>query len=212
MLEVVIPGTRHGRGVMSGSSAYRGMCCYIAGINADGYQVLKQPYDSAQSAAALYPVNKYRFEEDLSDTSAAVDLIADGAPVIYYEGGEYITDKFNHNSFELTTSAWSVIAGTVTSAYGQRMYTNPGSSTAQASMGANKRVYCGWPDSTSGDGLYGDTSFSHGDKITNAGFNSWIGIAIGIYYEDSANARLHWRSAPGNAGGTFFDYPTFYTG
>ena len=93
MLEVVMPGIRHGRGVINSSSAYRGNLCYIAGVNADGYQLLQLPYSSAQATKALYPVNKYYFGDDYNDTSDSVDKLTKGDLIVYYEGGEYITDK-----------------------------------------------------------------------------------------------------------------------
>jgi len=192
MLEVVIPGTRHGRGVINSSSAYRGMCCYIAGVNASGYQLLQLPYTSAQAAAAVYPVNKYYFPEDLNDTSDAVDKLTKGDPIVYFEGGEYITDKFNLGSFGLDSVYWDAIEGGLSSSYGKKMY-SPGSSTAQGTTGLRKV----WVSTGLGGQhkLYGDTSFAR-TEVTVEIEADWIGFAVGVYHEDSASAKLHWRVHP----------------
>ena len=90
MLEVVIPGIRHGEAKINSSSAYRGCHCFIAGVDSDGYQLMQLPYTTAHCAKALYPVNKYYFAEDLSDTSDALvaypALDADGYDTITMDG------------------------------------------------------------------------------------------------------------------------------
>lgn len=197
MLEVVIPGTRHGFGEMQSASAFRGMCCWIAGVDADGHQLLRLPYSSVQAAAAIYPVNKYYFPDDLSDTSDAVDKLNVGDLVVYFSGGEYITDKFNQASFGLGAGYWDALEGGLSSSFGRKMY-SPGTSTAIATTGLDK-IYV-----STGLGsehfLYGDTSFARGG---DAAFTGWIGFAVGMYAEDSAHAKLHWRSQPNvNSGHT----------
>jgi hypothetical protein len=103
MLEVInAPDhVRQGEAKMDYASAYQGYITYIKGVDAEGTILLSCPYDSAQSAKCYYPVKKYRMEEDLSDTSDAVDKLPKGSRVVYYEGGEFWTDKFSRNSFSL---------------------------------------------------------------------------------------------------------------
>lgn len=101
MLEVVNAAgvLRQGEARMEFSSAKQGYITYIKGIDSDGNVVVSCPNDSAQAFLSYYPVKKLRFEEDLSDTSAAVDDIARNSQVIFYEGGEFITDHFSRQSF-----------------------------------------------------------------------------------------------------------------
>jgi len=95
MLEIVnaAANIRQGEARISGDTAYQGHCAFIAGVNSDGEIIMRMPNSSAQAAAAYYPIKKIRFEEDLSDTSAAVDLLKTGDRVVYYEGGEFWTDR-----------------------------------------------------------------------------------------------------------------------
>lgn len=99
MLEVVnVPGNaRQGEAILD-SSAYQGNVLYMKGVNSDGVPLLMLPYSSANASKAVYVVKKLRFEEDLSDTAAAVDLLTKGTKVIYYTEGEFITDRFSRTS------------------------------------------------------------------------------------------------------------------
>lgn len=196
MLEVVIPGVRHGEAVIDTSVAYRGCMTYISGINADGYQTLNCPNSSATARRALYPVNKYYFEEDLSDTSDAVDLLTKGDMVVYYEGGEYITDKFvDGTSLGLGPGYWSGVETLDTSNWGRKTYV-PGSSTAQSTVGLLK--------------LYASTGVGGGwgyltPISTGAGFtatptaipDAHVAVVLGVYYEDSSHPFLRFRITPG---------------
>jgi len=186
MLEVVIPGTRHGRGVMNSDSAYRGNFCYIAGVNAEGYQLLQLPYDSAQAVKAQYPVNKYYFEEDLSDTSDAIDKLSADELIVYYEGGEYITDKFDQTSLGLDSEYWSVVEGGLSSSYGNKLYV-PGSSTAQATTGLDKL----YVSTGVGRGAVGQLTASNPEED-----DIYVGFTLGVHYTDSSDAKLHFRIHP----------------
>lgn len=192
MLEVVMPGIRYGQGKINSSTAYRGTLCFIAGVDADGYQLLQVPYTTAQSAKSFYPINKLRMQEDLSDTAPAVELLAKGDTIVYYGGGEYITDRFNKNSIGLTAQYWSVVEGGLTSVWGRKLY-NPGSSTAIGTTGLDK-LYVGTAGTGSnGPGyLWGTTAFSRG---TMPGDN-YIGFSIGVNYTDSTDAKLRFRILP----------------
>lgn len=195
MLEVVIPGMRYGEGVINSDSAYCGSFCWISGTNADGKQVLSLPYSSVQCAKACYPVNKYYFEEFYNDTSDAVDKLTNGDTIIYYEGGEYITDRFVPSSFGLTAAYWAAVEGGISSAYGAKLYV-PGSSTAISVTGLDK-VYV-----SSGLGsehkLYGSTVYARGG---DAAFTGWVGFAVGVYYSDSSDAKLRVRIKPNTNSG-----------
>lgn len=198
MLEVVIPGTRQGEGKIMSSSAYRGYHCYISGFDSDGYTLLKLPYTSAQGAKAFYPLNKYYFEEDHSDTSDAVDKFKNGDTCIYYDGGEYITNKFDQTSFGLTAEHWSLVEDNVATAYGARMY-NPGSSTAQGTQG-QKKVYISYCTVIGHGVLCGDTAAGRSWAPINSDgtVNYYVGVMTGLYYGDSAEARLRYRIMPAN--------------
>lgn len=100
MLEVVNAAgvLRQGEAKLEFASAYQGYITYIKGVDSEGTVVVSCPNDSAQAFQAYYPIKKLRFEEDLSDTSDAVDKIPTGSRVIYYEGGDFITDRFTRDS------------------------------------------------------------------------------------------------------------------
>lgn len=95
MLEVVnAPGyIRQGEAKLLGATAYQGYVGFISGVDSEGTPLIKMPYTSAEAAKCYYPIKKLRMEEDLSDTSDAVDKLANGDRIIYYEGGEFWTDK-----------------------------------------------------------------------------------------------------------------------
>lgn len=195
MLEVKIPGVEH-YGVISADSAYRGRHLYISGFTTEGGQTiaqLKLPHTSVQAFKAQYPVNKLRMYDDLSDTSSAVDLLSDGDTVIYYEGGEYITDQFDHDSFGLDASYWAAVEAAVSTASGRRMYSNPGSATAPATTGL-KKIFVGY--GTNGEGkLYGSTASGRAVESLHDSAQA-IGFMTGINYKDSSEAYLHYRIMP----------------
>ena len=95
MLEVVnAPGfIRQGEAKILGDTAFQGFVGFISGVDSEGTTLIKMPYTSAEAAKCYYPIKKLRFEEDLSDTSSAVDLLKNGDRCIYYEGGEFWTDR-----------------------------------------------------------------------------------------------------------------------
>lgn len=195
MLEVVIPGVRYGEGKILADSAYVGSHVYIAGIAADGTQQLKLPYSSVQAIAARYPINKYYFAEDYNDTSDAVNKMDNGDTVIYYDGGEYITDRFNAASFGLTAAYWNgVESGKSTAFSGRQPYSNPGSSTAAGTTGLDK-IYVGYGTDATNGNLYGTTASGRGSAVLTQ-TTDYIGFVVGMYYEDSANPRLRYRIAP----------------
>jgi len=197
MLEIVIPGIRYGEAKINADTAYRGCMCWISGVNADGYHLLSLPYNSAQAAKALYPVNKYYFAEDYNDTADAVDKLKNGDTIVYYEGGEYITDKFDKSSLGLDAGYWANIEGGLTSSYGQKMYV-PGSSTAIGTVGLDKLYVA------TGVGANHKTGYLYGGTPTWTGAGEhFIGFAIGVYYTDSADAKLRYRIHPANTFSSF---------
>ncbi len=200
MLEIVMPGTRHGQAKMYSSSAYRGTLCYLYGVDADGYQLMMLPRSSAQAARAYFPVNKLYFEEYYNDTSASVDKIAYGDMCIYYEGGEYITDRVNIKTFSPLNAQYWANLETTSSAEAHTMYV-PGTNTAIATIGLLKCYV------STGDGggykLYGDTSFSRGSGQYASSADKHVAYAVGIYAQDSANARIRFRIDRNKYYGTF---------
>ncbi len=191
MLEVVIPGVRHGEAIINSSTAYKGTFCYIAGINADGEQLMQLPYDSSQAAKALYPVNKYVFDEFLADTSDAVDKLTNGDLIVYYEGGEYITDRFDQASIGLDAVYWDDVEGNLSTVEGRKLYV-PGSSTAAGTTGLD-RLYVSTGDSTGTHGyLTADPA-----TIPLTGSLAFVAIAVGVFYTDSSDAKLRFRLHPG---------------
>ena len=100
MLEVINAAgvIRQGEAKLEFSSAYQGYITYIKGVDYEGTVIITYTNDSAQASKSYYPIKKLRFEEDLSDTADAVDKIARNARVVYYEGGEFITDRFSRQS------------------------------------------------------------------------------------------------------------------
>lgn len=197
MLEVVIPGRRHGEAIINSSTAFKGAFCFIAGVNADGEQLMQTPYTILESAKALYPVNKYVFDEFLADTSDAVDKLTKGDLIVYYEGGEYITDRFDQNSLGLDAAYWDNVEGNLSTVEGRKLYV-PGSSTASGTTGLDK-LYV----STGAGGGYGylwaDTSFSDGVIADD----TYVAFVVGVFYSDSADAKLRFRIHPSNASVNF---------
>jgi hypothetical protein len=104
MLEIinVIGNHRQGEAKLDYASAYQGYVVYIKGVDSEGTVLVSCPNSSAQAAKTYYPIKKLRFEEDLSDTSNAVDKLNKGDRVIYYEGGEFQTDKFSRKSLNFS--------------------------------------------------------------------------------------------------------------
>lgn len=188
MFEVVIPGMRYGEGKINSSTAYRGSHCYLAGVNAAGYQLLQLAYDTNYAAISVYPVNKYYFAEDYSDTASAVDLLTKGDTVVYYGPGEYITDRFEHTSFGFTPTYWAEVEKVST--VGAWQTYAPGSSTAHGTTGL-KKVYV---SSGLGRGLgrlMGDTACAPTLASTSP-----IGFVVGFYYTDSSDVKIRYRLEP----------------
>lgn len=203
MFEVVSPGLRIGEAKINSSSAYRGSMCFIAGVDASGYQLLQLPYTSAQSSKSFYPINKLRFEEDLSDSATAVDKLTKGDLVDYYIHGEYITDRFNKNSLGLTAAYWSNIEAGLTSTYGRKLYPK-GSSTAIGTTGLKKLYVSTGPGGGHGY-LWGSTVFARNYGVATSvpqfiSGTEFVGIAVGVYYSDSSDAKLHFRVLPSRIG------------
>lgn len=111
MIEVKIPGIRHGQAYIAGAY-YKGSFVKRDGVFSSADidalptgQKNKPGYASAgdlkltqvTSAAAgqrgtVYPINKLLFQPEDSDSDH--DLIAAGSAVIFYQGGEYETDQY----------------------------------------------------------------------------------------------------------------------
>jgi len=193
MIEVIIPGIRHGEAVIDTSGAYNGCFCYVSGINADGKQKLELPSSTPEARRAIFPVNKYYFSEDYSDTSDSVDKLTKGDQIIYYEGGEYLTDKF---AWTGTTEGFgsgglNSRQSVSTSNWGRQTYV-PGTSTAAATLTASDhmpRLYV-----ATGTGYLQATSVG---TMVGAVIESYVGFATGLYMKDSAHAYLRYRISPG---------------
>lgn len=111
MLEVLIPGIRYGEGFTNTSTGYRGMFMFVSGYSATyGGPILDLPASTAE-AKMCCPINKIYFGEDYSDTADAVDKIAKGQRIIYYEGGTYITNKYVLGINGISTAAATALAG-----------------------------------------------------------------------------------------------------
>lgn len=208
MLEVLInnPSDRKGEAKIMSATAYNGTFCYISGFNADGYTLLKLPYNSAQSLKAIYPVNKYYYPEDLSDTSDAVDKLSTGDSVIYYSGeGEYITDKWCPASFGLTSPYWSTAAfGALSSAYGAKI-TSPGTDSAAATNAGLWKCWVSTATTKTGAGTANERSLGYlvgtslglfDDETSPNATNGYVARVIRIFGADSADAKLHFRLTP----------------
>lgn len=92
MFEVVIPGLRQGE-AYAGRATKKGRLAYIAGVDSNGYPIMKTPTSSAGAKIAHFPLNKLNYQTDCADTALATISLSDR--VIYYEGGEYITDDIS---------------------------------------------------------------------------------------------------------------------
>lgn len=111
MIEVKIPGLRHGQAYIAG--AYRkGSFVKKDGVfsqsdidalgaansNKPGYakvgsmKLTQVTAAAAGQAGEVYPINKLIFKPE--DSDASMDLIPAGSGVIFYEGGEYETDQY----------------------------------------------------------------------------------------------------------------------
>ena len=208
MLEIIIPGIRHGDGVISCSTAYRGMICYISGINSDGKPVLKVPYSSAQAYGAVYPINKIYYGADYGDTADAIDLIPTGSHIVYYEGGEYETDQWYPSSFGLTPGYWATLED-VSSSYGSHI-NKTGFSTTLATLSTfNYRCYpvavnaaIGGGKGTLGAkqgqiaGHHSAAAFNARGTTINLSVPNYFALALGVHGTSSADARLRYRIMP----------------
>lgn len=206
MLEIVInnPSDRKGEGVINTSSAFNGCFCYIEGFNKDGETLLNLPNDSAQATRALYPINKYYYPEDLSDTSDAVDKRTVNDGIVYFTGeGEYITDRFCPDTFGLDAVYWDAIEGGLTSsAYGAKI-TSPGTSTSAAAnlIGWKCWVATGNARGTTGrlrcnNGYLIGTSDGTFDVETDDAPTGYVARVMRIMGSDSADAKIHFRLTP----------------
>lgn len=202
MLEVLRADIRHGEAKIDTSAAYRGSFCYIKGFDNDGYTLLDLPTTSVAARRSVYPVNKYYFAEDYNDTSDAVDKLTKGSTVVYYDGGEFITDLFMASSFGIGSGYWSAVDAAVSSSFGYRMY-KPGGSTAQGNMESH---YAWWGFvSTVQAGANGKFALvgTSDPKLTRqapaSSRNTWVAQVMGFYYSDSANAKIRVRVPQGGA-------------
>jgi hypothetical protein len=193
MFEVIIPGIRHGEAILDTAGVKRGAHCYISGIDSDGYQKLNVPNTTALAGyVKTYPVNKYYFAEDYSDTSDSVDVIAKGASIVYYDGGEYETDQFDAASFGLNAAYWANAELTSATTWGYNPYV-PGSSTAQVTLGL-KKAYVSTSAIAGTKGiLYGSTAYAPTFYSTDG----YQAIVLGVHYKDSAHAFIRYRMAYG---------------
>jgi len=204
MLEVVIPGQRYGEAIIDTSVAYCGCFCYISGLTSGNYgavQKLNVPATTANSVKSIYPVNKYYFEEFYNDTSDTVDKLTKGDMIIYYEGGEYITDKWLPKSFGFTSTGFAAIEKVTTSMAGRKAYV-PGSSTAVATIGVHKCFVStgagnGWGYVV---GMYSTATNPHG-LPTIATPSGYVGFLTGVYYTDSSDMKARIRIHPGRTVG-----------
>lgn len=196
MLEVVIsnPSDRRGEGKIDTSGAFNGTFCYLKGFDKDGYTLLDLPGSSAQGAAAIYPINKYYYPEDLSDTSDAVDKRTKGDNVVYFTGnGEYITNKWIPSTFGLTAAYWSGVEGGLSSAFGAKI-TSPGTSTAAVTVGVGNHK--AWVSTAVGKvGWLSGTSQSIAGGTIDAQVG-YVGRVIRFFGQDSANSFVHVRLTP----------------
>jgi len=198
MLEVVIPGMRYGEAKINSSTAYNGCMCYIAGVDSENYQLLQVPYTTATAKRAIYPINKYYFEEDLNDTSDSVDKLTKGDTIVYYGGGEYITDKWVPSSFGLDATYWAALEG-VSTVNGRKAYV-PGATTALATLGM-KKIYVSTGAASGLGYLLGSTCNgmgADGGLCTSGPSAGYVGFAIGVFFKDSSQPFLRFRIKPVN--------------
>lgn len=91
MFEILNPGIRHGEARYGGyADVEKGCFCFISGLDTDGYKILECPTSSAGAKIAFYPINKLNYKPEDSDSD--LSTITNGDTIVYYEGGEYITD------------------------------------------------------------------------------------------------------------------------
>lgn len=111
MIEVKIPGVRHGMAYIAGAY-YKGSFVKMDGVfsqsdinalptgqkNIPGFASVNSLKLTQVTAAAdgqrglVYPINKLVYQPEGSD--ASLDLIPAGAGVIFYQGGQFETDQF----------------------------------------------------------------------------------------------------------------------
>lgn len=156
MIQVVVPGLRIGHQFKAGENLLQGTVAYVSGIHTDGYFLLKNPRTATTAAMSIYPFSKYTYREDLSDYSANVgetEIIASGDPLIAFEGGEYITDRFMSNpSYGAGVGTAGIGSHTSSQFFMDNIWidsaTNPRpllvTDTAAYSEGAGRMVYL-WP-------------------------------------------------------------------
>lgn len=207
MLEVLNAGFRHGDAKVDTSGAYKGCFCYIKGFDNDGYPLLDLPSNSAQAIRAVYVINKYRFEEDLSDTADAVDKLAKGDTTIYYDQGEFISNKWVPATFGFTSAYWNAVEySTNTTTMGAR-FDKPGGSTAQG----NREKHWAWVGVGSATGAITGAWTSHragylvgtsissaaagfkGTGITTPSRGAWAAQVTGFHFETSAKAYIRFK-------------------
>ena len=117
MIEVLIPGTRHGRAVVS-AAVQKGRFCYMnantaAGVNiGDDFQLSPITALTANAIPPTWvaPVNKLIFREDQADTE--YETIAALSRVLYYQDGDFETDVCTHPYFSDDTWPNGVPFGT----------------------------------------------------------------------------------------------------
>lgn len=156
MLQVVIPGLRNGHSYKAGENLLQGTVAYISGMHTDGYFLLKNPRTSTTAAMSIYPFMKSKYQQDLTDygaTAGAGEVISSGDPLICFEGGEYITDRYiSVVTRALTYSTAAIGSHTSTQFFMDNIWidsaTNPQSiivtDTAAYSEGGGRMVYL-WP-------------------------------------------------------------------
>lgn len=196
MLEILNApyGKRYGEARMNSSTAYRGSFCYLSGFNSSGDPLLALPYNSAQAARAVYPVNKMYFPDDFNDTAPALDLIKKGDTCVYYGEGEFISDKWSPLSFGFTSGYWAGVQG-VSSSFGYRINI-PGGVTAEATQARQFAwVATGAARADCKAGYLVGTSVGvfTGTGVTSDGRLGWVAQVLAFYYSSSADAKIRFR-------------------
>lgn len=207
MLEILNAPTRYGDGVMGSATAYRGTFCYLAGFQntaaevggLNGLAILRVPYTSVQAIEAKYLVDKLYFSDDLSDTSDAVDKIAQGATCRYFDQGEFISNKCGIYSFGIQSSTFALATRT-SSVNSGSMYYGGVSATA---LGVSSKAY--WLFVATGPGmgkvsvtgvaakgmgwLIGTTAPS----VTASRSRTIVGRVLGLMGQSSADFKVRFR-------------------